>query len=139
MYRHFCLLISLLAVSVGCYGGGWYGNNQPAYPVGSYPQPGYSANNYQNNGYPVGANSFGNQPPPTYATNPGLQPSLQPGFGQPVNGQMPVGQPNYSQPLPGGFPQGGGYPNGGYPAGYYPQNQGVPLNSMYPSQPIFGR
>ena len=125
-----CVTLGLLSISLGCSSGGWCGNNQPVYPVGTYPNAGYP-----NTGYPIGAQS-----PSGVIGNPGFPQ----GYAPPLNGQ-PTGNmpPTYSTPLPNGYPQGtypqgASYPSGGY-SGYNPQNQGVPLNTIAPSQPLFGR
>ncbi|MDZ4848379.1 MAG: hypothetical protein SGI77_03740 [Pirellulaceae bacterium] len=136
-----CAMISTLALAVGCSSSGWYGNNQPAYPIGTYPNSGYPATGYPATGYPPTGYPNAGIPNGTYQAGaqlpPGYNPNLatQPGAAPQLSGQLPT----YSTPLPGGFPQNGGYPAyGGYPAGYYPQNQGVPLNSFSPSPPLFG-
>lgn len=111
--------IALLTLSIGCSSGGWCGNNQPAYPVGTYPLPGYPGAGYPGSGYPAGAVGQ-----PGYPVAPN------------ANGQQPPTLP-YGTPIPSTYPQ-AGYPPG-YPSGVYPQSQGVPLNSLSPAQPIFGR
>lgn len=144
MVRVICFaIISLFAISIGCSSGGW-GNNQQAYPIGPYPQTGYPPQNYQNAGYPTASYPVANQQLPNYTGVPAPQLGQQPGYAQPVyaqpiNGALPNGGLNYGQPITGSIPQGASYSNGGYPGGYYQQNQGVPFNSMSPSQPLFGR